>query len=273
MTSPPTSRIAALLIEIRGDDRSQSAAARAAKQGGVAASQGSISKWEHGQRVPKPGVAKQYAMALGATPEQRTDLVELCQAADDRTVKRQTRLVRADAQRRILAVERRSREIRTWQCEIVPGLMQTWPYMVQVLEREPGEEWAKLKRDRLALVDDPDRLIVQIVPEGVLRTVLGSAKVMAGQLDHLAEMSRRPNVRIGIVPQGRPVPPPPPSFHLFGDEEATNETLAGTAFLTDRPDLDKHRREFDRLAETAVFDDEARDILSRLAVRYREDQA
>lgn len=250
-------RISQLLVEIRGDLTQTEAAARSGL------SQGSISKAEHGQRTPPPKVAERYARALKATAAQRTELVELCRTIADLMVTRQTRIVRkgADAQRRILAVERQCHEIRSWQAEIVPGLMQSWAYTVAVIEREPDDAWAQARRARLALLDDSDRTVMQLVPEGVLRIVLGSRAVMQEQLEHLIDLSRRPNIRLGVLPHGRPVPPLPPSFHLYGDRMATNETIVGTAFLDERVDIDRHRRWFDRLDDAAVHDDDARAVM------------
>lgn len=257
---PPGSgldRISQLLVEIRGDLTQTEAAARSGL------SQGSISKAEHGQRTPPPKAAERYARRLAATPAQRTELVELCRTIADLTVTRQTRIVRkgADAQRRILAVERQSHEIRSWQAEIVPGLMQSWAYTVAVIEREPDDAWAEARRARLALLDDPARIVMQLVPEGVLRTVHGSWAVMREQLEHLIALSLRPNVWVGVVPHGRPVPPLPPSFHLYSDRMATNETIVGTAFLEERVDIDRHRRAFDRLSDAALHGDEARAVI------------
>lgn len=267
--SPPGSgrdRISQLLVEIRGDLTQTEAAARSGL------SQGSISKAEHGQRTPPPNVAERYARALDATAPQRRELVELCKTIADLAVTRQTRIVRkgADAQRRILAVERQCHEIRSWQAEIVPGLMQAWAYTLAVIERVPDKGWADARRSRLALLDDPERTVMQVVPEGVLRTVLGSQVVMQEQLQHLIDLSRRPNVRLGVLPHGRPVPPLPPSFHLYGDRMATNETIVGTAFLDERVDIDRHRRWFERLEGAAVHDDEARQVLMDVLAAHRD---
>lgn len=268
MPSPGSGRdrISQLLIEIRGDLAQTEAAARSGL------SQGSISKAEHGQRTPAPKVAERYARALKATPAQRSELVELCRTIADLTVTRQTRIVRkgADAQRRILAVEQQSHEIRSWQAEIVPGLMQSWAYTIAVIEREPDDAWAEARRARLALLDDLDRTVMQLVPEGVLRTVLGSPAVMQEQLEHLIALSRRPNVEVGVLPHGQPVPPLPPSFHLYGDRMATNETIVGTAFLDERVDIDRHRRWFDRLNDAAVHDDDARAVMQEVLAGYQQ---
>lgn len=257
---PPGSgrdRISQLLIEIRGSHTQTEAAARSGL------SQGSISKAEHGLRTPTPDIAERYARALDASAAQRAELVELCRAIAELTVTRQTRIVRkgADAQRRILAVERQSHEIRSWQAEIVPGLMQAWTYTLAVIERDPDDAWAEARRARLLLLDDPNRTVMQLLPEGVLRTVLGSRPVMREQLEHLIDLSQRPNIQLGVLPHGRPVPPLPPSFHLFGDRMATNETIVGTAFLDERVDVDRHRRWFDRLQAAAVHGDEARQVI------------
>ncbi|GAY12541.1 putative DNA-binding protein [Pseudonocardia sp. N23] len=167
-------------------------------------------------------------------------------------------------------MEEQCREIRSWQAEIVPGLMQSWSYTLAVIEREPDEAWAQARRARLALLDDQDRTVMQLLPEGVLRMVIGSKAVMREQLEHLIELSRRPNVRLGVLPHGRPVPPLPPSFHLYGDRMATNETIVGTAFLDERVDIDRHRHWFDRLDQAAIYDSDARAVLHDIRAAHKD---
>ena len=245
---------------MRGDVRQVDAAARSGL------TQSKISRAEQGKFTLCPDEAEEYARALRATPAQRRELLELSRAAAAMAITGQTRLVRrgAEIQRRIRILEQQSTVIRSWQPELVPGLLQSWRYTLAVVEREPDEVWATERRARLALIEDTSRTVYQLMSEAVLRWVVGSREVMAEQLNHLITLSHRPNVILGLLPFGPALPPPPPSFHLYEDRTAVTETIAGTSFLDERGDLDAYRAEFDRLDAAALHGDEARDLITSL---------
>ena len=253
------------MLEIRGQVKQGDAA------GLVGLTQSRISRAERGTYTLDPDVADAYAMALGASPAQRKELVALCKAAVSNTVTGQARLIRRGAaiQEKTRDLEAQSSVVRTWQPEIVPGLLQTWDYTLAVIEREPDVKWSKARRERLALLDDPDRQFHQLLSEATLRWVIGSPAVMAEQLQHLSDVSTRPNVTLGIVPFGQAAPAPPSAFHLYGDRAAEAGTDVGTTFLDERPDIEMYRAMFDRLDAIAVYGNEARSLIDEIARSYR----
>lgn len=258
-------RTSQLMLEIRGPVKQ----ADAAKLAGL--NQSRISRAEQGTYTLDPDVADTYARALGATAEQRRELVKLCEAAKASSIHGQARLIRRAAaiQEKTRDLESQSTIIRSWQPEIIPGLLQTWDYTLAVIEREPDPAWTRARRERLALLDDPSRQFHQLLSEATLRWVIGSYAVMAQQLAHLLELSSRPNITIGVVPFGSPAPVPPSAFHLYGDRAAEAGTDAGTTFLEERPDLTMYRSLFDRLDQAAVHGEEARALLTSVAANYQ----
>lgn len=258
-------RTSQLMVEIRGSVKQ----ADAAKLVGL--NQSRISRAEQGTFTLDPEVADAYARALGASGDQRRELVKLCEAAKATSITGQARLIRRGAaiQEKVRDLEAQSPIIRSWQPEIVPGLLQTWDYTLAVIEREPDEAWTRARRERLALLEDPDREFHQLLSEATLRWVIGSREVMAEQLRHLIDLSRRPNVTIGILAFGAPMPPPPSAFHLYGDRAAEAGTDAGTTFLEERPDLAMYRMLFDRLDQIALHADAARKLMAAIESDFR----
>lgn len=258
-------RTSQLMVEIRGSVKQ----ADAAKLVGL--NQSRISRAEQGTYTLDPEVANAYARALGADPDQRRELVKLCEAAKATSITGQARLIRRGAaiQEKVRDLEAQSPIIRSWQPEIVPGLLQTWDYTLAVIERAPDEAWTRARRERLALLDDTGREFHQLLSEATLRWVIGSHATMAGQLDHLVELSQRPNITLGVVAFGAPTPPPPSAFHLYGDRAAEAGTDAGTTFLEERPDLTMYRALFDRLDQAALRGDAARALIGEVAAGYR----
>ena len=218
------------MLEIRGQVKQGDAAAL------VGLTQSRISRAERGTYTLDPDVADAYAMALGASPAQRKELVALCKAAVSNTVTGQARLIRRGAaiQEKTRDLEAQSSIVRTWQPEIVPGLLQTWDYTLAVIEREPDAKWSRARRERLALLDEPDRHFHQLLSEATLRWVIGGPLVMAEQLRHLSDVSTRPNMTLGIVPFGRAAPAPPSAGHLSGGRVPQTCTDVGTSAPTSR---------------------------------------
>ncbi|WP_344972246.1 helix-turn-helix domain-containing protein [Salinactinospora qingdaonensis] len=97
--------------------------------------------------------------------------------------------------------------IRDFEITLIPGLLQTPEYMRAILDRAAGatdEEIqrridARIARQKiLTRKQSPPRLWA-IIDEGAIRRQVGSPEVMRGQLQHLIEMSCRPNIDIQIL--------------------------------------------------------------------------
>ena len=103
--------------------------------------------------------------------------------------------------------EATAQSLRLFEHVLVPGLLQTEEYARAVLATRPNttdEETdqlvsARLERQAILAREDPPLLWV-VLDEGVLHRQVGDGPVMKGQLLHLAEMSRRPNVTVEVVP-------------------------------------------------------------------------
>ncbi|MFJ4090503.1 helix-turn-helix domain-containing protein [Kitasatospora sp. NPDC089913] len=100
-------------------------------------------------------------------------------------------------------------KIVTYQCELVPGLLQTEVYARHVIRAmNPTESTPEIERrvalrmDRQQILDrqDPPQFWA-IIGEAVIRRPVGDDSSMAEQLNHLATMAdERPNITIQILP-------------------------------------------------------------------------
>ncbi|TMZ69997.1 XRE family transcriptional regulator [Klebsiella pneumoniae] len=97
--------------------------------------------------------------------------------------------------------------IRTFEPQIVPGLLQTPAYIEavfrggaahaeDVVERHVE---ARMERQRILEGVHPTRLQA-IIDEGALRRIVGGPEVMAEQLQHLVNMATRHNIDIRVLP-------------------------------------------------------------------------
>jgi hypothetical protein len=120
---------------------------------------------------------------------------------------------------------------------------------------------------------DSPRQFTFLLTEGGLGWALVPGAAMAEQLEHMADESRRENVRLGVIPWGRAVPEIPlNSWTEYDDQLVIVGTMTRVAYLTVRADLDAYRRLFDYFGNFAVFGDEARAIVQAAARRYRQGQ-
>ncbi|WP_433726054.1 helix-turn-helix domain-containing protein [Nocardia sp. CA-129566] len=108
-----------------------------------------------------------------------------------------------------LGLETSAVRLTTYQAELIPGLLQTPEYLRALtwawypnLDTAEVEARIELRIKRQTRVTHPhDALIMDVtLSETALRLPIGGPAVMADQLWHLAEMSKRPNVTVRAVP-------------------------------------------------------------------------
>jgi transcriptional regulator with XRE-family HTH domain len=99
-------------------------------------------------------------------------------------------------------------QVRTYQVQFVPGLLQSEDYAraVTLLGHDAGnpreiERRVRLRMARQLVLEkaEPPN-IWAVLDEAVLRRPVGSPSVMQGQLKHLLEMAQQPNVTIQVMP-------------------------------------------------------------------------
>jgi transcriptional regulator with XRE-family HTH domain len=109
--------------------------------------------------------------------------------------------------------EAEARTLRTFEHTIVPGLLQTRDYArvmmegypetteLEVMDRVEG----RMARQAILTREDPPR-VWAVLDQQVLTRSIGGPAVMCGQMEHLAELARRPRITIQVIPADRPHP-------------------------------------------------------------------
>ena len=93
---------------------------------------------------------------------------------------------------------------------------------------------------------------------------------MAEQLDHIADVSKRAGVRVGVIPWTTPVGVfPLNGFSVYDSRVVLVGTRVATAFLTDPQDVTEHEKLFGELETLAAWDAAARDHLARIGADFR----
>ncbi|MDN5916853.1 MAG: helix-turn-helix transcriptional regulator [Pseudonocardia sp.] len=245
----------------------------AATQAGI--SQSLIAKFENARQVPRVEHVEKLCAVYGAPAAARRRLTAI---ATDMRAGNQRVVLRRDAepaQKRIGRIQEASTLQRTFSPSGLPGLLQTADYCRALFDGGTDLDPDAAEAGAAARLENQDALATErqfsfLLPEGSLGWALLAGDGMAEQMEHLAAITTRPNVRLGIVPWGQPVPELPlNSWTEFDDQLVIVGTTTRVAYLTVQGDVDAYRQLFDHLSSFAVFDEAARAILRDSAQRYR----
>jgi hypothetical protein len=166
-----------------------------------------------------------------------------------------------------LSMEARAREIRTYQGELIPGLLQTQAYVAEVHRaRNPEASAAEVearialrmeRRDRVLNRKTPEPPILDVVlNEGVLRRQVGGPDVMADQIEQLLKVAERPNIHISVLPFAAGAHAAMETAFIileFGIEEAVGKADPGFVYIENPSSAVYHNKadEIDRYG--AIF--------------------
>jgi len=179
-----------------------------------------------------------------------------------------------------------------YEHSVVPGLFQSEGYARTVIaadhQDETPEEIARrveLRLGRQAILKrpvDPPALRV-VFRESVLRTPVGGPVVMAGQLDHLAEVSKMPNVSLRIVPASVGYHPGivTGSFTVLrfplngGGQESEPPTIyqemyTGALYLDKPAEVERFDAAFEAIWDAALDQRSSRNLIGRTAKDMRD---
>jgi hypothetical protein len=164
-------------------------------------------------------------------------------------------------------LESAASNLRAWQPELVPGLLQTPAYQRAIAAVDPAlteadvERQIRLRGDRQrAVLDRPDpvRLAAVIGPGALLREVGGPA-VLAEQREHLIKMSRRDNIDVWVLPwSAGAYLATKGAFYLLGfdgpadPDVAYVETEAGGRYVEQAPAVHRFDTMFASVRDSAV---------------------
>lgn len=253
----------------------------------IDARQPKLSKLENGNQTADPEDIRKLAEFYRATDEQRDYLVRLAEAQPKR--RRQGRAGQRDAVpdwfRRFLALEWDATEIRTYQIDIVPGLLQTEDYARSTIlawepESDPRlvEQQVETRMNRKSALKrngKPSLRLEAVLTEAALRRIQGSREIMREQLRYLVAASKRPNITIRVLPFEVPDRITMAStFQLFSLREqglftVYLEDLFGATYLKEPEEFTQYSVIFGRLRDSALDPEASREFLDKMAESYQ----
>lgn len=154
--------------------------------------------------------------------------------------------------------------LRVHQSMLIPGLFQTADYAQAIFatpglgfERSEGALEFRMERQRVLTRENPP-CVHAVIHESALHMRFGGVKVLRGQLLHLVELARLPNITIQIYPfTAQTYPAFSGNFvHAVSSVPELGTVLvelpSGLTYLGEGPSLDRYSRLFQHLSENAL---------------------
>jgi transcriptional regulator with XRE-family HTH domain len=169
--------------------------------------------------------------------------------------------------------------IRTYQGQLVPGLLQTEEYTRAVIDgahmdesQEEAERRVALRKARQTLLTQADApRLWAVVDEAALRRPVGGPKVMRGQLERLIEASKLPSVTLQVLPYNAGAHPAMVgafSILRFAGRELPDivylEHLTNAVYLDKRDDVDQYLQAMDQICTRSQPSDRTVEFLSAM---------
>ncbi len=181
-----------------------------------------------------------------------------------------------------LNLERKASRILAYSASVVLGLLQTEDYARAIFQayfsREEAEVIeakvaARLRRRELFNRDAPPLLWI-ILDEACLRTVVGGAEVMAGQLEYLLEAAASPHLSLQVMPfsAGAPAASTKPFIVLRFTDSPTvlyTETRVGARMHDSEQTVDAALDDYDLLRAHALAPDQSLALIKKLLKEHR----
>ncbi|NKY89332.1 helix-turn-helix domain-containing protein [Nocardia veterana] len=181
-----------------------------------------------------------------------------------------------------LGLEHASKSIRTFEGQLVPGLLQTEEYTRSVValghENAEAARRVELRKKRQEILDRPGApTLWAVLDEAVLHRPIGGEHVLRAQLDHLVEVSNKPNVTIQVLPYaagGHAAAGSSFTMLRFAEPELPDivylEQLTSALYLDRQQDLELYRQVMDRLSVQAEPPERSREMMKEAAAALPE---
>ncbi|MFJ6136516.1 helix-turn-helix domain-containing protein [Kitasatospora sp. NPDC092286] len=167
-----------------------------------------LSRVELAKTPAKPADVEKLARAYECDDELRESLVAVAREGNKRGWWFNYQDVLAPWLADQISLESSAASFRTFQVQLIPGLLQTADYARAAIGRlaigassEDVEARVRVRRERQAVLTQPKPLEVwAVIHEVALRSLVGGAPTMRGQMEKLLELAVLPNVTIQVMP-------------------------------------------------------------------------
>lgn len=226
-----------------------------------------VSRIENGGQTPSEAEIRAWCTVCRAE-DQLPDLIASVRAIESMYLewRRQTRAGMKRLMLSSVPLYKRTNLFRIYEHNIVPGLFQTAEYSAAMLLYfydflnipDDLEDAVAARMERQRVIYTGDRRFVVVMEEQALLKQVGTADVMAGQLDRLLAVMSLPRVSLGIVPLSRRTAFAAVGFWIYDEALVGVETPTASLEVTQPREIALYVRMFEQLRQAAVYGQAAR---------------
>ncbi len=280
--SPMVARLglANFLREARGKRSSAEAAAVAGF------SKATLSRVERGESIISPGDARLLMSHYGVPEETIDSFTNLAYAAKQPGWWQRYKSALPDWLSLFVGVESAARRIRTYESELIPGILQVPGYsralIIKDAEAPTVEEQIqdrvnlRQRRQEKLAGDEPANLMA-VINESALHRQVGGPETHREQMEHLLEMSARENLSIRVLPFTTGVHAASYGSFVLFDYSVVNKDYAlayveyskGALYLEAEDEISMHSRIFDSLWQDAASQAETEGLIKDAIQRIK----
>ncbi|OLT13974.1 hypothetical protein BJF79_19355 [Actinomadura sp. CNU-125] len=243
-----------------------------------------LGRWEKGDRRIRPADLRHLLDVYEIHGDQRDALLTLAREARQRGWWQAYADVLPSEYSSYIGLETEAREIRTYQQQLIPGIVQTADYARAVIQAaRPDDDTDAIERrvdvrlDRQKVLADPQPTnLWAVIDEASIRRVVGNREVMREQLEYLSEVAERPGIQVQVLPfEAGAHAAMAASFVIMGFEAPDPNVVyidTGTSalFVEDPTDLAAYRLIFDHLRASAQSPSESMRVLRNAAQNFAQ---
>jgi transcriptional regulator with XRE-family HTH domain len=230
-----------------------------------------VSKLEHGTRRPSPDDIRAWCRYCQAE-DQVIDLIATARGIDAMYTewRRQMRAGMRYLQDSARPLYEQTLLFRVYETTFIPGLLNTAEYAAAIMGFWTGlmslpadiETAVAARMDRQDVLYAGKGRFVFVIEEQALRTRVGGAEVMAGQLDRLLALMSLPTISLGIIPDaGDRYALAQGSFWIFDETRVQVETVSAGLDITQPAEISLYGQVFGLLQRSAVYGHGARELI------------
>ncbi|KOV23473.1 helix-turn-helix domain-containing protein [Streptomyces heliomycini] len=180
-----------------------------------------------------------------------------------------------------IGLEQDASTLRQYQCEVLPGLMQTRAYARELhttgahMSAEDIDRAVRVRLERqemLSRPDSPDAWF--IVHEGAVRNLIGDREIMREQLERILETTELPSVTLQVLTFDSGTYPVTGSFTMLGFPAPEDPDLVYRDGITDAVYLEgehhvrEYTRAFDGLRAAALSPQRSAQLIKSVVKEY-----
>jgi transcriptional regulator with XRE-family HTH domain len=237
-----------------------------------------VSKIEYGKQTPSEDDLRVWCQHC-AIPEQFDDLVATVRDIEAMYVewRRRLRTGTRRRQQKSLALEAEAGLLRWYEPLLIPGILHTAEYATEIMSRiidfyeipNDLEAGVAARMERQQILYSGKQRFHFILAQQALRTMVGNAQVMVGQLDRLLTVLSLARVSLGILPTRATYRVPTNQFIMFDDRVVHVETVSAELAVTQPREVLLYVRAFQSLSEDAIYGRRAGDMISAAMTEIR----